>query len=58
MKANLDAAGDWDHPRFGFDNYIVSNSKPSALAALINSNPSYRFWLVRLCHKPAAPDNH
>jgi hypothetical protein len=24
-KENLEVAADWDHPRFGFDNYIVSN---------------------------------
>jgi hypothetical protein len=24
-KGDFAAAADWDHPRFGFDNYIVSN---------------------------------
>jgi hypothetical protein len=31
-KANLKVAADWDHPRFGFDNYIVSSPSHYPLA--------------------------
>jgi hypothetical protein len=30
-KANLKVAADWDYPRFGFDNYIVSSPSHTRL---------------------------